>query len=95
MRRAVLMICDGLRADLIERTRAALARHDLRGLMPVEIYEGSIGPRARAIGGASLPLLANFLKAAETSSMPPIPAGSWAGPTMMKSLCITGSLSTP
>jgi hypothetical protein len=30
--------------------------------MPVEIVEGSIGSGARGIGGACLPLLANFAR---------------------------------
>ena len=30
--------------------------------MPVEIVEGSVGSGARAIGGACLPLLANFAR---------------------------------
>jgi hypothetical protein len=32
------------------------------GLSPLTIIEGTVGSRARAIGGACLPLLANFAR---------------------------------
>jgi hypothetical protein len=36
------------------------AQQDRQGLTELEIVAGSIGPNARAIGAASLPLLAGF-----------------------------------
>ena len=39
---------------------AEVERFDRQGLAPFEILEGSIGSKAREIGGATLPLLANF-----------------------------------
>ena len=49
-----------VRADLVRATQAALAEFDLQGLAPFSIAEGTIGFGAREIGGACLPLLANF-----------------------------------
>lgn len=49
-----------VRRRIIERTRIALARINRQGLSPFKLVEGSLGNAARAIGGASLPLLANF-----------------------------------
>lgn len=49
-----------VRKRLVEETRRELTKFDQQGLAPFEIIEGSIGSRAREIGGASLPLLANF-----------------------------------
>ena len=49
-----------IRARLVAETSAAYADLDRQGLSPLEIAEGSIGRRARAIGAASLPLIANF-----------------------------------
>jgi predicted NBD/HSP70 family sugar kinase len=50
-----------VRADLVKRTRAALALHDLRGLAAFSIEEGSIGSDARVMGAASLSLFANYI----------------------------------
>jgi predicted NBD/HSP70 family sugar kinase len=50
----------GVRRRIIETTRIALTRINLQGLSPFYLVEGSIGDAARAMGGASLPLLANF-----------------------------------
>jgi predicted NBD/HSP70 family sugar kinase len=50
-----------VRANLVARTRSALATLDLRGLPAFTIEEGSIGIDARALGAASLPLFANFI----------------------------------
>lgn len=50
-----------VRADLVKRTRAELAHHDLRGLPAFSIEEGGIGSDARAIGAASLSLFANYI----------------------------------
>lgn len=49
-----------VRRRIIEQTRVALARVNQQGLSPFKLVEGSIGNAARAMGGASLPLLANF-----------------------------------
>lgn len=49
-----------VRTALVEATQAALASFDLQGLAPFSIAEGTIGFGAREIGGACLPLLANF-----------------------------------
>lgn len=49
-----------VRRRIIEQTRVALARVNRQGLSPFKLVEGSIGNAARAMGGASLPLLANF-----------------------------------
>jgi predicted NBD/HSP70 family sugar kinase len=50
----------GVRARLVEKTKKQVALLDQQGLSPFTIVEGSIGGDARAIGAASLPLLANF-----------------------------------
>jgi predicted NBD/HSP70 family sugar kinase len=47
-------------AALIASMRAHLRRLDLQGLSAFEIAPGSIGADARALGGAMLPILANF-----------------------------------
>jgi predicted NBD/HSP70 family sugar kinase len=52
-----------VRKRLVDATRLALAEVNLDGITPFEIEEGSIGFAARALGGASLPLSANFLLA--------------------------------
>ncbi|MEZ5833891.1 MAG: ROK family transcriptional regulator [Dongiaceae bacterium] len=49
-----------VRTHLVEQTKAQVAELDQQGLSPFSIAEGTIGSDARAIGGASLPLLANF-----------------------------------
>ena len=51
-----------IRSRLVARVRHHVAALDCRGLPPFEILEGTIGSRARAIGGASLPLLAKFMR---------------------------------
>jgi hypothetical protein len=45
---------------VIASTREHLRRLDLQGLSPFEILPGSIGADARALGGAMLPIAANF-----------------------------------
>lgn len=50
----------GLRRALVERTRRSFRGLDRQGLSPVVVEEGTVGAFARAIGGATLPLLANF-----------------------------------
>ncbi len=50
-----------LRARLIEATAQALSRIDLSGVTPPQVRPGTIGPGARALGAASLPLSNRFL----------------------------------
>lgn len=49
-----------VRTRLVEETKTQAALLDQQGLSPFAIVEGTIGSDARAIGGASLPLLTNF-----------------------------------
>ncbi|HEY0920315.1 ROK family transcriptional regulator [Devosia sp.] len=49
-----------VRRRIIARTEEAISRVNRQGLSPFRLVEGSIGNAARAMGGASLPLLANF-----------------------------------
>lgn len=51
----------GLRAKLVKAVQTALEQVDLSGLTVPEITSGSIGPDARSLGAASLPLSARFL----------------------------------
>ena len=51
-----------VRARLVDRTREAFFRLDLAGLTaPPAIREGTVGPQARELGGAALPLSQRFL----------------------------------
>jgi predicted NBD/HSP70 family sugar kinase len=50
-----------VRGALIERVRLELASLDLSGIDPPRLTPGSIGPVARALGGASLPLFDRYL----------------------------------
>ena len=50
-----------LRAALVAETAARLDRFDLTGLNRPDVREGTIGPDARAVGAASLPLSERFL----------------------------------
>lgn len=52
---------EAVRARLVVETRQALRRIDLSGSSVPEVLEGSIGPRARSLGSASLPLSERFL----------------------------------
>jgi predicted NBD/HSP70 family sugar kinase len=49
-----------VRTRLVEQTKVQAAQLDQQGLSPFALIEGTIGSDARAIGAASLPLLANF-----------------------------------
>jgi predicted NBD/HSP70 family sugar kinase len=49
-----------VRERIIGATDSALGRVNRQGLSPFRLIAGSIGNAARAMGGASLPLLANF-----------------------------------
>jgi predicted NBD/HSP70 family sugar kinase len=62
---AQAMIVDGafpaaVRSRLVARIAAEVERLDRRGLSPAAVVEGSVGPEARAIGAAMLPLMAAF-----------------------------------
>lgn len=50
-----------LRARLVAETLAAFNRLDLSGVSPPLIREGTVGPQARALGGAAIPLSQRFL----------------------------------
>lgn len=52
--------CRPLLQRLIEHTRLSLSSYNWEGLWPATLLEGSIGPDARALGGALLPLYENF-----------------------------------
>lgn len=45
----------------MEGVRAALGAMDLSGIQTPSIEPGSLGPAARALGGATLPLLDRYL----------------------------------
>jgi predicted NBD/HSP70 family sugar kinase len=49
-----------LLACLIEATQAALQHYNWEGLWPANVIAGTVGPDARALGGALMPLHANF-----------------------------------
>jgi predicted NBD/HSP70 family sugar kinase len=51
----------GVRARLVAETQAAFARLDLAGLTVPAIREGSIGPNARGLGAAAIPLSQRYL----------------------------------
>ena len=52
---------EDLRADLVMRTQAQLDAHPLPGIETPRLRAGAIGPDARALGAASLPLSHRFL----------------------------------
>lgn len=52
---------ESVRAELVKRTRQAMSHVDTRGLAAFAVEEGSIGSDARAMGGASLSLFANYM----------------------------------
>ena len=49
-----------VRSRIIEATRAALLMVNQQGLSALSLVEGTLGTSARALGGAAIPLLANF-----------------------------------
>ena len=53
-------LCRALLQQLISQTKADLSRYNAEGLWPATVLAGSIGSDARALGGALLPLHANF-----------------------------------
>jgi len=52
--------CSPLLTLLIEETRQALTRYNWEGLWSANVIAGKVGPDARALGGALMPLHANF-----------------------------------
>jgi predicted NBD/HSP70 family sugar kinase/predicted DNA-binding transcriptional regulator len=52
---------EAVKARLLARIDAELTRLDLSGITRPEVRPGSIGPIARALGGASLPLFERYL----------------------------------
>ena len=51
----------GIRREITGQTRAALYRLDLAGITPPEVREGTVGPQARALGAAAIPLSQRYL----------------------------------
>jgi predicted NBD/HSP70 family sugar kinase len=49
-----------LQAQLIAATQQALKRYNWEGLWNTNVIAGKVGPDARALGGALMPLHANF-----------------------------------
>ncbi len=60
-----------VRDRLVAAAAAAMARFDLSGLEPPEIRAGALGPIARALGGASLPLFDRYLMEPRAGIGPP------------------------
>ncbi|MDL2404986.1 ROK family transcriptional regulator [Rhizobium calliandrae] len=52
---------DWVRQRVVRATIKAASDLDLQGVVMPEIIEGAVGPQARAIGGASLPIFARYL----------------------------------
>lgn len=52
----------GIRTRLVEAVRERADALDRRGLLPVEIAEGLIGPLARSLGAGMLPILSRFAR---------------------------------
>ncbi|MBB4567446.1 ROK family transcriptional regulator [Rhizobium leucaenae] len=52
---------DWVRERVVRATIKAASDLDLQGVVLPEIIEGAVGPQARAIGGASLPIFARYL----------------------------------
>jgi predicted NBD/HSP70 family sugar kinase len=50
-----------VRARLVAETLEAFNHLDLSGVSPPVIREGTVGPQARALGGAAIPLSQRFL----------------------------------
>ena len=51
-----------IRGRIVAKVAERFARLERKGLPELDIVEGTIGYRARAIGGASLPFLAKFMR---------------------------------
>ncbi|MFT4183512.1 MAG: ROK family transcriptional regulator [Rhizobium sp.] len=52
---------DWVRERIVRATIKEAAQLDLQGVVMPDIIEGAVGPQARAIGGASLPIFARYL----------------------------------
>ncbi len=52
---------EAVRAEVVRRTEAALARLDLSGITPPTIRVGTVGAEARALGAAAIPLSQRYL----------------------------------
>ncbi len=52
--------CRALQGQVIAATQVALAQYNWEGLWPARLTAGLVGPDARALGGALMPLHANF-----------------------------------
>ncbi|OIN94369.1 MAG: serine/threonine protein kinase [Comamonadaceae bacterium CG1_02_60_18] len=52
--------CRALQGQVIASTQVALAQYNWEGLWPARLTAGLVGPDARALGGALMPLHANF-----------------------------------
>lgn len=52
---------EGIRAEIVRRTEAALLRMDLAGIEPPAIRAGTVGADARALGAAAIPLSQRYL----------------------------------
>ena len=50
-----------VRARLVDAVGVALGKVNMQGISPFAVVAGTIGPDARAMGAASLPLFANFI----------------------------------
>jgi predicted NBD/HSP70 family sugar kinase len=50
-----------VRERVVRATTMAVSNLDLQGVVMPDIIEGAVGPQARAIGGASLPIFARYL----------------------------------
>jgi predicted NBD/HSP70 family sugar kinase len=50
-----------VRRRVVAATQAAMRKLDLQGIQAPAIIEGEVGPNARAIGGACLPLLNRYI----------------------------------
>ncbi len=50
-----------VRRRLVDKTLEHFAKQDTRGIAPLAIVEGMLGADARALGAASLPIIANFM----------------------------------
>ena len=53
---------EAVKRDLVQQTIANLADYDLQGTASFKVYEGKVGPQARAIGAAALPFFENFAR---------------------------------
>ncbi|OHV84948.1 ROK family transcriptional regulator [Rhizobium sp. LCM 4573] len=52
---------DWVRERIVRATNEEARKLDLQGVVMPEIVEGAVGPQARAVGGASLPIFARYL----------------------------------